>query len=251
MVRLASYNIRKAVGLDWRRDPARILRVADDTRADILALQEADKRLGLRPAVLPAELLAASRWRAAPAGAGDSLGWHGNAILLGPDARLVWSEGVDLPGFEPRGALLAGIELRGRRLILAAVHLGLLRRHRRDQLAHLAARLRGHDAPVALVGDFNEWSAGRGLEALHPEFDVHAPGRSFHAARPVAGLDRIALGRGASLEGGGVVDTPEARRASDHLPIWADVVLPLHAEKSTGTFVSRMSSPVVAPRKKA
>ncbi|MEM7644547.1 MAG: endonuclease/exonuclease/phosphatase family protein [Pseudomonadota bacterium] len=251
MVRLASYNIRKAVGLDWRRDPARILRVADDTRADILALQEADKRLGLRPSALPAEMLAASRWRPVPAGPGAGIGWHGNAILLGPEARLIWSEGIDLPGFEPRGALLAGVELRGRRLILAAVHLGLLRRHRRDQLAHLADRLRGHDAPVALVGDFNEWSKGRGLEALRPDFDIHAPGRSFHAARPVAGLDRIALRRGIALQGGGVVDTPEARRASDHLPIWVDFALPDHAENSTGTLVSRINSPVVAPRKKA
>ncbi|WP_298432429.1 endonuclease/exonuclease/phosphatase family protein [uncultured Jannaschia sp.] len=239
------------MGLDWRRDPGRILRVADDTRADILAVQEADKRLGLRHSALPAKLLDTSRWRPVPVGPGANLGWHGNAILLGPDARLLWSEGIDLPGFEPRGALLAGVELRGRRMVLAAVHLGLLRRHRRAQLAHLADRLRGYREPVVLAGDFNEWSDARGLEALHPRFDIHAPGRSFHAARPVAGLDRIAVPRGTPVHGGGVVETPDARRASDHLPIWADVALPPHDEKRTGTFVSRIRSPVVSPRKNA
>ncbi|WP_245749089.1 endonuclease/exonuclease/phosphatase family protein [Jannaschia pohangensis] len=226
MVRLASYNIRKAVGLDWRRDPARILRVADDIGANVLALQEADKRLGRRPSALPMTLLSGAGWKPVTIGDGGSLGWHGNAILLGPGSRQLWTDVVDLPGLEPRGALIAGLDIGGSPLIVAAVHLGLLRRHRRMQLAAIAERLRRHPGPVALVGDFNEWSAASGLEGLTSEFDVHAPGHSFHAARPVAGLDRIAVRRGMRVEGRGVVDTPEARRASDHLPIWADIVLP-------------------------
>ncbi|MEM8822376.1 MAG: endonuclease/exonuclease/phosphatase family protein [Pseudomonadota bacterium] len=225
LVRVASYNIRKAIGLDWRRDPARILRVADATRADILALQEADKRFGVRPPAIPRDLFAASRWRPVPLGLGDSLGSHGNAILLGPDAKLLWSKGIDLPGLEPRGAALAQVELRGCQILLAAVHLGLLRRHRRVQLTVLADRLREYQGTAAIAGDFNEWSDAVGLEALMPEFDVHVPGRSFHAARPVAGLDRIALRHGTRLHGGGVLETPEARRASDHLPIWVDLAL--------------------------
>ncbi|WP_244504671.1 endonuclease/exonuclease/phosphatase family protein [Jannaschia faecimaris] len=222
---MASYNIRKAVGLDWRRNPARILRVADDIGADVLALQEADKRLGLRPSALPPGLLARSGWRHVPVGPGANLGWHGNAILLAPGSRLLWSEAIDLPGLEPRGALLAGIEARGRSLIVAAVHLGLMRRHRRSQLTALADRLRGHKGPIIVAGDFNEWSRSAGLEPLTEEFDIHTPGHSFHSARPLAGLDRFAVRHGTRLHGGGVLDTPEARRASDHLPIWADLDL--------------------------
>ena len=52
--RLVGAKVRKAVGLDWRRDPRRIIRVLEALDADIVALQEADKRLGSRPAVLPA-----------------------------------------------------------------------------------------------------------------------------------------------------------------------------------------------------
>jgi len=55
--------------------------------------------------------------------------------------------------------------------------------------------------------------------------EVHAPGHSFHAARPVAALDRIALSQGLQLEDAGVVETVLSRRASDHLPVWADISL--------------------------
>jgi endonuclease/exonuclease/phosphatase family metal-dependent hydrolase len=52
-----------------------------------------------------------------------------------------------------------------------------------------------------------------------------APGASFHAVRPVAKLDRVALGSGLALQGAGVVETGKARLASDHLPVWVDVTL--------------------------
>ena len=48
-LRIASYNIQKCVGLDFRRQPQRILQVIENTKADIVVLQEADKRLPPRP----------------------------------------------------------------------------------------------------------------------------------------------------------------------------------------------------------
>ena len=48
-MRIVSYNIRKAVGLDRRRDPERILAILREVDADIVVLQEADRRLGRRP----------------------------------------------------------------------------------------------------------------------------------------------------------------------------------------------------------
>jgi endonuclease/exonuclease/phosphatase family metal-dependent hydrolase len=42
MITVASYNIRKAVGLDRRRDPGRIIAILAEIDADIVALQEAD-----------------------------------------------------------------------------------------------------------------------------------------------------------------------------------------------------------------
>ena len=56
-IRLASYNIHKGVGTDGARNPLRILRVLDELDADIVALQEADLRFGVRSSVLPPMLI--------------------------------------------------------------------------------------------------------------------------------------------------------------------------------------------------
>ena len=44
-LRIASYNVHKAVGVDYRRSPERIARVIASLKADIVALQEVDRRL--------------------------------------------------------------------------------------------------------------------------------------------------------------------------------------------------------------
>src|SRR5947199_395131 len=54
---VASYNMRKAIGLDRRRDPQRILDVLHQIDADVVALQEADKRFGGRGSAVPHELI--------------------------------------------------------------------------------------------------------------------------------------------------------------------------------------------------
>ena len=80
----ASYNIHKAVGLDRRRDPERILAVLREIDADVIALQEADRRIGLRESVIPRQMLEDyTPWRAVRLNhRPDSLGWHGNALLV-------------------------------------------------------------------------------------------------------------------------------------------------------------------------
>ncbi|MDJ0824379.1 MAG: endonuclease/exonuclease/phosphatase family protein [Rhodobacter sp.] len=220
-MRLASYNIRKCIGLDRRRDPARILKVINGIEADVVALQEADRRLGARPAALPREMVEAET-DFVPVeldAAGVSLGFHGNAMLVRKGLPVRRVARLELPGTEPRGAIAVEIDAAIR---VVGVHLGLLRSDRRRQLAVIEARV--DDAlPTAILGDFNEWRARAGLEALHHGFSVHAPGRSFHAARPVAALDRVALSRHLALRDAGVVQDRPARIASDHLPIWADV----------------------------
>ena len=47
-LKFASYNIHKAVGTDGRRDPDRILSVLHELGADVVALQEVDRRFGRR-----------------------------------------------------------------------------------------------------------------------------------------------------------------------------------------------------------
>ena len=83
-MRVASYNIRKAVGLDWRRDPDRIVDVLGEIDADVVVLQEADKRIGARAGVLPLDRLK-TELGLTPSDVSQrplSHGWHGNAIFL-------------------------------------------------------------------------------------------------------------------------------------------------------------------------
>ncbi len=223
-LRIASYNMRKAKGTDRQRNPDRIMRIIRDLDAEIVVLQEADMRLGARPSALPLDLLQAETGLiAVPVPSEVSMGWHGNAVLLSPRATLIDVQHIDLPGAEPRGAMVVDAEIYGLQLRIIATHLGLMRRSRRAQLsaliAHLDARSR---LPTVIAGDMNEWSQTVGLGRLAHHFTIHAPGKSFHARLPMAALDRIAIDDDLRVLGGGVVETPDTKRASDHLPIWLD-----------------------------
>lgn len=227
-LRLASYNLHKCVGLDGRRDPGRVLDVLNGIGADIIALQEVDRRLGPRPAALPRKLIETGSDFTLPDLQVNmvSLGWHGQTILTRGHA-VTATRRIVLPGMEPRGAVMAEVALpSGGALRVVGVHLGLVRQARRLQLRAILRTLDGlAPMPTVILGDFNEWSARRGLEPLAGAYALHAPGRSFHAARPIAALDRIAVAPGIALSDAGVVDTALSRLASDHLPIWADITL--------------------------
>ncbi len=225
--RVATWNIRKCVGLDRRRNPHRTVEVIAGLNADIVALQEADKRLGRRPAALTETLIEdEAGLSVVDAGAhSPSIGWHGNAVLVSDRVKPLACHRLHLPGIEPRGALLVEVEIEHRPLRIVATHLGFLRRSRRAQLATIRSRLEAmDDMPTVALGDFNEWSDLHGLEPLSG-FEVHAPGRTFHTARPVASLDRVAVQGGVTLEDAGVVRDRLTRVASDHLPVWAGLKL--------------------------
>lgn len=223
-IRLASWNIRKCIGLDRRRDPHRVVRVLGELDADIIALQEADRRLGQRPAALPPGLIAAeTRFRVVDVPGHDpSLGWHGNALLIGDGVEVEEVHGLHLPGFEPRGALVADVAMQsGFKLRVVAVHLGLMRRSRQRQLAAIRADLEARsERPTVIMGDFNEWHPERGLDPFE-DWAVHAPGPTFHASRPVAALDRLITTRDLALEDAEVIRNAVSRVASDHLPVTA------------------------------
>lgn len=227
-LRLASYNIRKAVGLDWRRDPARTLQVIGGLDADIVALQEADKRLGPRPSALPPKaILRETGLRPVKlAGSPVSLGWHGNALLVRHDLEIEHTELIELPGIEPRGSVLVRLATKAGPLTVIGVHLGLRRRCRQLQFETILEALSKIDLERSVIlGDFNEWSPDRGVEPLLPQFNVVIPGLSFHASQQVAPLDRFALGPAIQLLDMGVETGEVARRASDHLPVWTDIAL--------------------------
>lgn len=226
-IRLASYNVHKCLGTDGRRVPGRVLEVVNALEADVVALQEADRRFGPRPAALPRRLIERHSDYVAVAdeGWGPSLGFHGNAVLLRRGVAVKEVHGLTLPGLESRGAVLVEAEGAAGPFRAVAVHLGLRRRDRVRQIAAIRAVLSSRsEMPTVVLGDFNEWSMLKGLEGLGG-YEVLAPGKSFHTLHPMGHLDRIALGHGLEVADAGVFDTALARRASDHLPVWAEARL--------------------------
>ena len=98
---------------------------------------------------------------------------------------------------------------------------------RRQMLAILdAIHRRPQKMPTILMGDTNEWrEAGACLKELNGSYRVAPTGPSFHSRRPIAALDRIIVDQSLAIEAAGVHASVEARKASDHLPIWARVAL--------------------------
>lgn len=225
-IKVASYNMRKGIGADRRRSPERILEVLREVDADVIALQEADRRFGARAGVLPLGLLAEhSDWKAVGVGVrAASMGWHGNAILVRKSVAIVDCEPIHLPALEPRGAVSADVAIGGLTLRIVGMHLDLSGLWRRKQaaavMAHVDASTHAH--PAVLMGDLNEWTANGGcLRDFARDYRFAATGPSFHARRPVGRLDRIMVSPQLRIADCGVHMSATARKASDHLPIWA------------------------------
>ena len=227
----ASYNIHKGVGIDGRLDPDRIITVLRELSADVIALQEADRRFGERESVLPKAMLDETPWRAAPvAKRARSLGWHGNAILVRREYEVIEAEPLDLPTLEPRGAVRADIDCgEGRHLRVIGTHLDLSGLRRRDQIKAIL----GHHGrcerkcPTVLMGDFNQWGSRSGaMREFGDGWQLLDPGRSFPSRRPVARFDRILASHHWHAGEAGAHHSALSAQASDHLPVWARLKMP-------------------------
>jgi len=228
-ITVASYNIHKGVGLDRRRDPERIVAILREVDADVIALQECDRRFGERSSVIPRALLDESPWCPVPLAMRPlSLGWHGNALLVRKGISVQSCAAVPLPVLEPRGAVCADLKVKGKALRVVGMHLdisGLRRHHQVRSVLHHVARGDEH-APAVLMGDMNDWSRnGRALREFGDGWRMVAAGHSFPARRPVAPLDKIVVSQDWHVAACGVHRSALAAQASDHLPVWATLTL--------------------------
>lgn len=228
---VASYNVHKCVGTDGRFDPERTGRVIHEIGADVIALQEADRRFGNREGLLDlARLEREAELALVPVfGKARAHGWHGNVVLF----RRGMVRDVHqfrLPGLEPRGAIMTEIDLEaGGSIRIVAAHFGLLRHSRTLQARAILDIMSDRaDTPTLLMGDLNEWRLNdRSALALFEEAFGPLPRAvpSFPSRLPLLALDRIIANRSDIVSPVTVHDTPLARVASDHLPIKAFVRL--------------------------
>lgn len=228
---IASYNVHKCIGTDRRFDPERTTRVIHEIDADVIALQEADTRFGERTGILDLGRLERETGLipVPVAGVNKAHGWHGNVVLF-KKGKVRDVHQIKLPGLEPRGALVAEIDLEnGSSLRVIAAHFGLLHRSRAQQARLIVDLMNSRrETPTVLLGDLNEWRLGdrSSLNTFQAVFGPLPPAvPSFPSGLPILALDRIVANRKGLISTVQVHDTPLARVASDHLPIKAVVDL--------------------------
>lgn len=226
-VRIASWNVHKAVGTDRRRDPSRISRVIAEIAPDLMALQETDIRLFGARSVLDRGALAGAGLRRVPVpGVDGDRGWYGNALLAGRDVDVGEVRAVRLPGLEPRGAVVADLLVRGVPLRAVAAHLALdpVSRRRQARII-LGALIALPGMPTVMAADTNEWRWAPGaLSPLHEHLTDAPIAATFPSWRPLLPLDRIMM-RGGEVRDFGPHLTETSRKASDHLPVKATLIL--------------------------
>jgi endonuclease/exonuclease/phosphatase family metal-dependent hydrolase len=128
---------------------------------------------------------------------------------------------------EPRGALATTIDVGGTPVHLLAAHLGLHVGERRFQVRQLLSYLDSvRHSLVIVLGDFNDWLPGRSAaHVLDRRLGASRRLRSFPSRQPLLPLDRIWIHPVRALQRMFVHTSDLARRASDHLPVVADLDL--------------------------
>jgi endonuclease/exonuclease/phosphatase family metal-dependent hydrolase len=240
----ASYNIHRCVGLDGRQDPRRVARVVREMDADIVGLQEVDARSGTEDSGFRqmVRLALESGLNVIP---GPTIlredGHFGNLLLTGRRVREIRRLDLSIPGREPRGAIDADLDIGGGPVRVIVTHLGLRHGERRAQVRRLLDVLTEEPERLTLVmGDINEWLPGsRPLRWLHGRLGRTPGPRTFPAFFPLLSLDRIWVWPRRALVSVRAHDSPEARKASDHLPLLAEIAaVPMRAESGLETAVN-------------
>ena len=242
-LRLLTWNVHKCIGgLDRRYDPERVRAVIAHYDPDVAVLQEVDelarRSRGDRQVDLLGDLCGYRHrtWFANVLVRGG--GQYGNAILSRFPLTDTTNIDLTVPPKKRRSVLHARYRVRltpagarephTRTLHVYNMHLGLSGVERKMQLkkflaSHPFAGL-DHRTPIVVAGDLNDVWGTLGPKLLHPAgFQGCGPLRTFPAYAPVRALDGIYVrGRVEILEVA-TGRTELARRASDHLPLIADL----------------------------
>lgn len=236
-----TYNVHGCVGVDRRLDVERIARVIARENVDAVALQELDverTRSGNRnqPRLLADQLGMHLEFLKAR----DCDGGHyGNAVLSRYPIETVRSACLPRVNdqLEPRALQWVRLLAPGRPINLLNTHLGLDSRERmlhtetvlgRDWIAEAS-----QSGATVLCGDFNAMPRSlvyqkltrslRDAQLLVPH--KRAALATFPSLLPIMRIDHVLVSEQLSVRSCGVVRGWQARMASDHLPIVAELEL--------------------------
>lgn len=223
-LRVLSYNVH---GL--RDDRAALTGLIRGLAPDVLVVQEAPRRF---------------RWRHKTAGLADDLGLVvaagglpalGNLLLTSLRVRVHHTSCLRYPltpGRHLRGAVFATCSVRGARFAVSGSHLATDSTERPDQAARWKAALGQVEGPLIAGGDLNEGPGGGAWRTVADGLlDAAEPGGggllpTFPATLPRHRLDALFVSPDVEVSRYEVVESDAARRASDHLPVLVDLLLP-------------------------
>lgn len=229
-VTVLTYNIHHG-------NPDRIADVIRSSGADVVALQEVDVRRQRSGCVDQAEDIAAALGMTAVFGAnygsgnectGRGEGLHGDALLS--RFPVVDRRHTLLPngGGEQRGLLEVVLDVDGHRIRAASTHFEYRSgSERKDQARTVATRLGASAEPVVVMGDLNGEPTDAALAPMRKTFTDaweeagRGDGFTNPSATPRRRIDYVFFGSGFAAHAAEVLDT----RASDHLPVRAELVL--------------------------
>ena len=232
-IRILTYNIHHAEGTDGKLDLDRITRVILSVRPDIVCLQEVDQGCGRTNGIdMPAEL---AKLLNMDVRFGSNLefdgGKYGNATFTRFPIATSENSALPFPGEgERRGCLRITTRIQGVEVDVYNTHFDLLAESRRMQANAVVERMR--DIPSVLAGDLNETADAPALRILlsriTDSFSRKAgdPESTLPGEEPGRRIDFILLSNTLRVLSSRVVDTPEARLASDHLPYVSEISLP-------------------------
>lgn len=245
-LRVLSYNIHKCIGgVDRRYVPERTAEVINHYQPDIVMLQEVDsgakRSRGDQQTALLANLCGLAHHTWFPNVTVRGGGEYGNAVLSRWPITNTSNVDLTVPLKKRRSVLHAEIRIRSaqepgpqddvdRVIHVFNMHLGLARYERHLQLAkflacHPFAGLH-QQTPLIVGGDFNDVYGGLGRLLTPAGFVGSAtPPKTFPAWGPLRPLDSLYVRGDAELHRVFRGETAAARRASDHLPLVAELTL--------------------------
>ncbi|MCT8267221.1 endonuclease/exonuclease/phosphatase family protein [Afifella sp. JA880] len=221
-----TWNIHGGAPWGGRRNLDRVKEIVAAHDPDVVALQEVDSRRSAAEAISAFDDLA------------DGLGGYAThaKTIIAPDGEFghmlisrfpltgTRTHDISMEGRERRAVIDTLVDAPGGRLHVIAAHFGLGFAERRHQASFAAEITRPEASATIMLGDFNEWQwRGAVRQVLLQALPERTPERTFPAHLPLLSLDRI-YGRPAGLIAKSFVD-PAGRRASDHLPLIADIDL--------------------------
>lgn len=218
-LRVMSYNVH---GL--KDDRAALTALIRDLAPDVLIAQESPRRF---------------RWRHKCAALADDVGMVvaagglpalGNLLLVSLRVKVheTWCLRYPLtPGRHLRGAAFCRGSVRGGTFTISGSHLATDPAERPSQAAVWKDALAAVEGPVIAAADLNEGPGGGAWRMVGDGLVSSAAGRpTYPATLPARLIDGLFVTPDITIERYEVVESDLARRASDHLPVLADLTLP-------------------------